>query len=53
MSETIWVDHHADYAGRAKSDVEGVWSPRKRLLCFLIFAALGWSLFLSPFLLFD
>ncbi len=53
VSETIWVDHHADYAGRAKSEAKGAWSSRKRLCCFLIFAVLGWGLLLSPFLLLD
>lgn len=51
MSESIWVDHHADYAGRAKSEAGGDWTPRKRLICFLVFALLGWSLLLSPFFL--
>lgn len=51
MSGTLWTDHHVNYAGRAKGEVEGGWSSRKRLGYFLIFAALGWSLFLAPFLL--
>jgi len=50
MAETLWVEHHVDYAGRAKSLAEGGWSPRKKLICFLICATVAWSLILTPLL---
>lgn len=50
MAESIWVDPHADYAGRDKIPAKGTWSPRKKLVYFLIYAALAWSLVLTPFL---
>ncbi len=51
MSDTFWVDHHADYAGRANSAPQDGWSSRRKLCCFLGFAVLAWSLILAPFLL--
>lgn len=54
MSETFWVEHHADYAGRANGATDSAtkngWSSRRKLCCFLGFGALAWGLFLAPFL---
>lgn len=57
MTETLWPDHHADYAGWKRpideTDYAAQWSPRKKAGYFLALAVISWILFLSPLLLFS